>query len=148
MRPCVLRYAPSLSKYDQSAQWKPKHVCMPQSLTTLAMLIQWPACAHPIYHLLWQWAAPDRGDRCTTGGVDHRLGWRREGGGGGSRCSSIQLQPVGKVTVWRHTPGLMSQPPLLPFSARFLGCCLSICAAPAKPIIHARFKSKCHMLTN
>lgn len=56
----ILHYTPSLSKYDQRAQCKPKHVCVLPSPTSLPMHISCPACTHPMYHLPWQSTAPDQ----------------------------------------------------------------------------------------
>ena len=141
-QPWAPRYAPSLSKYDQCAQCEPKHVCVFSSPSSLPMHISCPACTHPMYHLPWQSPAPDQARPLLQRGAGQRSG----GGGGGSRCTSIQLQPVGYVTAWQHSPGLMTPP--LPIPACYLGCCPTICMVPAKPIIHAQFKSKCHTLTH
>lgn len=73
---------------------------------------------------------------------------------GAPDARQIQLQPVGNVgaaSLWINEPPYKhphptNSPPTAPSPTPSLGCGPTICMAPAKLIIHARFQSKCHAL--
>lgn len=74
---------------------------------------------------------------------------------GAPDARQIQLQPVGNAgaaSLWINEPPHPSPSPrtnsplTAPSPTPSLGCCPTICMAPAKLIIHARFQSKCHTL--
>lgn len=130
-----------LSKFEQRDQLKPKHVCVLPSPTSLPMHVSCPACTHPMYHLPWQSTAPDQARPLLQRGVRQR--WERAG------LFQILLNPA--AACWQ-CQGMSAHPWInerLPSLCLFLGLLShTICMVVAKPIIHARLKSKCHTLAN